>query len=164
MGTSVLFHWVSYSDPWCALRRKNVHTFFSSQGLCPCRGQRRTADRAARESSERFPEVTHFRRLSKLRYMCPCGEEMIAIQNGFRVRRWIVEVVHSWFNRFRKLLVGYENANYVYESLPKLAASIIIFQQIQTLFRNIFYIWNFPNGKRRKRKRSYFFEYCTTGT
>ena len=36
------------------------------------------------------------------------GEEKIAIQHGFKARRWIVEVVHSWFNRFRKLLVRYE--------------------------------------------------------
>ena len=25
-----------------------------------------------------------------------------------RARRWVVEVAHSWFNRFRKLLVLYE--------------------------------------------------------
>ena len=28
----------------------------------------------------------------------PRGEEKIAIQHGFKARRWIVEVVHSWFN------------------------------------------------------------------
>ncbi|NUN23996.1 MAG: transposase [Candidatus Jettenia caeni] len=27
---------------------------------------------------------------------------------GYKPRRWIVEVAHSWFNRFRKLLVRYE--------------------------------------------------------
>jgi hypothetical protein len=26
-----------------------------------------------------------------------------------KARRWVVEVCHSWFNRFRKLLVRYEN-------------------------------------------------------
>ena len=26
-----------------------------------------------------------------------------------KTRRWVAEVAHSWFNRFRKLLVRYEN-------------------------------------------------------
>ena len=47
----------------------------------------------------------------------PHGEEKIEIQNGFKARRWIVEVVHSWFNRFRKLLVRYEKTNAAYKSL-----------------------------------------------
>ena len=59
----------------------------------------------------------------------PRGEEKIAIQHGFKARRWIVEVVHSWFNRFRKLLVRYEKTNAAYESLLQLAASIIIFRK-----------------------------------
>ena len=58
------------------------------------------------------------------------GEEKIAIQHGFKARRWIVEVVHSWFNRFRKLLVRYEKTNAAYESLLQLAASIIIFRKL----------------------------------
>ena len=60
----------------------------------------------------------------------PRGEEKIAVQNGFKARRWIVEVVHSWFNRFRKLLVRYEKTNRAYESLLQLAASIIIFRKL----------------------------------
>ena len=60
----------------------------------------------------------------------PRGEEKIAIQHGFKARRWIVEVVHSWFNRFRKLLVRYEKTNAAYESLLQLAASIIIFRKL----------------------------------
>ena len=62
--------------------------------------------------------------------MPPQGEEKIAVQNGFKARRWIVEVVHSWFNRFRKLLVRYEKTNRAYESLLPLPASIIIFRKI----------------------------------
>ena len=60
----------------------------------------------------------------------PRGEEKIAIQHGFKARRWIVEVVHSWFNRFRKRLVRYEKTNAAYESLLQLAASIIIFRKL----------------------------------
>lgn len=60
----------------------------------------------------------------------PQEEEKIAIQNGFKAHRWIVEVVHSWFNRFRKLLVRYEKTNRAYESLLQLAASIVIFRKL----------------------------------
>jgi transposase len=27
---------------------------------------------------------------------------------GYKARRWVVERTHSWLNRFRKLLVGFE--------------------------------------------------------
>ena len=67
----------------------------------------------------------------------PRGEEKIAVQNGFKARRWIVEVVHSWFNRFRKLLVRYEKTNRAYESLLQLAASIIIFRKLDIIFLNV---------------------------
>ena len=61
---------------------------------------------------------------------CPRGEEKIAIQNGFKALGWIVEVVQSWFNRFKKLLVRYEKTNVAYESLLQLTASIIIFRKL----------------------------------
>ena len=34
---------------------------------------------------------------------------------GYRCRRWVVERTHSWFNRFRRLLIRWEKnvANYV---------------------------------------------------
>jgi putative transposase len=37
----------------------------------------------------------------------PRGEEAKAIkrQAGFKARRWVVELAHSWMNRFRRLLV-----------------------------------------------------------
>jgi hypothetical protein len=40
----------------------------------------------------------------------PCGEEKKEIEcnPNFRARRWVVEVCHSWLNRFRKLLVRFE--------------------------------------------------------
>lgn len=36
------------------------------------------------------------------------GEEARACRKGQRARRWVVERTHSWFNRFRKILVRYE--------------------------------------------------------
>ena len=42
---------------------------------------------------------------------------------GYKLVAWIVEVVHSWFNRFRKLLVRYEKLIETYEALLHLAAA-----------------------------------------
>ncbi len=43
----------------------------------------------------------------------------------YKPRRWVVEVSHSWFNRFRKILVRFEKLNERYEALLFMAASII---------------------------------------
>lgn len=45
-------------------------------------------------------------------------------------RRWVVEVAHSWFNRFRKLLVRYEKTHRSYLALNMLAAAIISFRRV----------------------------------
>ena len=55
-----------------------------------------------------------------------------------RARRWIVEVAHSWFNRFRKLLVRYEKLECSFLGLNHLAAAIIAFRKIK-LTINIIY-------------------------
>ena len=47
-----------------------------------------------------------------------------------RARRWIVEVAHSWFNRFRKLLVRYEKLERSFLGLNHLAAAIIAFRKV----------------------------------
>jgi len=41
----------------------------------------------------------------------PRGEEAKAItrEAGFKARRWVVERSHSWMNRFRRLLVRWDN-------------------------------------------------------
>lgn len=43
-------------------------------------------------------------------------------------RRWVVERSHSWFNRFRKLLVRYEKKEANYLALAHCAAAIICFR------------------------------------
>lgn len=48
---------------------------------------------------------------------------------GYRARRWVVEVSHSWFNRFRKLLVRYEKLADTYMALLHMAAAIIAFRK-----------------------------------
>ncbi len=59
------------------------------------------------------------------------GEEIQEKKDNpqFRCRRWIVEVSHSWFNRFRKLLVRYEKLTETYEALLHMAAAIIAFRK-----------------------------------
>ncbi len=47
-----------------------------------------------------------------------------------RARRWVVEVAHSWFNRFRKLLVRYEKLERSFVALNHLAAAIIAFRNV----------------------------------
>ncbi len=47
-----------------------------------------------------------------------------------KARRWVVEVCHSWFNRFRKLLVRYEKLEHTFLALNHLAAAIIALRKI----------------------------------
>lgn len=62
----------------------------------------------------------------------PRGEEIAEKDKNpsFKARRWVVEVCHSWFNRFRKLLVRYEKMDRSYLGLLMLAASIIVLRKI----------------------------------
>lgn len=55
-----------------------------------------------------------------------------------KARRWVVEVAHSWFNRFRKLLVRYEKLDRSFLALNHLAASIMAFRKIKS-GQNIIY-------------------------
>jgi putative transposase len=48
-----------------------------------------------------------------------------------RARRWVVEVAHSGFNRFRKLLVRYEKLNRSFVALNHLAAAVMAFRKIK---------------------------------
>lgn len=55
-----------------------------------------------------------------------------------KARRWVVEACHSWFNRFRKLLVRYEKLERSFVALNHLAAAIIAFRKVP-LSINIIY-------------------------
>ena len=68
------------------------------------------------------------------------GQEAIELKRGPRkkARRWVVEVAHSWFNRFRKLLVRYEKLDRSFLALNHLAAAIMAFRKIK-LNVNIIY-------------------------
>lgn len=58
-------------------------------------------------------------------------EEAEAKRNkpGYKARRWVVERSHSWFNRFRKLLVSFEKTKESYIALLSLAAAMICWRQ-----------------------------------
>ena len=49
-------------------------------------------------------------------------------------RRWKVERSHSWFNRFRKLLVRFEKTTAAHEALLHLAAAIITWRQVISIY------------------------------
>jgi transposase len=48
---------------------------------------------------------------------------------AYRARRWVVELSHSWMNRFRKLLVRYEKLTCSYKGLLMLACAFIAFRK-----------------------------------
>ena len=58
------------------------------------------------------------------------GEERQAKQEGKQARRWVVEVTHSWLNRFRKLLVRFEKKACNYEALLHFACALIIWRKL----------------------------------
>ena len=88
-----------------------------------CRPQVLVGEPAKREIEERG-YVPHVR---------PRGEEVAEMDKNpdFKARRWVVEVCHSWFNRFRKLLVRYEKMDRSYLGLLMLAASVIVLRKIK---------------------------------
>jgi len=64
------------------------------------------------------------------------GEEMQEKRENpsYKARRWVVEVSHSWFNRFRKLLVRYEKLTDTYMALLHMAAAIIAFRKTGVIY------------------------------
>jgi putative transposase len=46
-------------------------------------------------------------------------------------RRWVVEAGHSWFNRFRRLLIRWEKQAATYLGFVQLAACLIIYRKLR---------------------------------
>ncbi|MFV0665824.1 transposase [Denitromonas sp.] len=67
----------------------------------------------------------------------PRGEEKKLIEKdpSVKARRWIVELAHSWFNRFRKLIPRYEKTDLSYIALNTLAAAMIVLNKIMVIYR-----------------------------
>lgn len=47
---------------------------------------------------------------------------------GYRARRWVVERTHSWFNRFRRLLIRWEKSSANYLAMLHFACAWITFR------------------------------------
>ena len=62
----------------------------------------------------------------------PRGEEKKEKEQNpnFKARRWVVEVTHSFFNRFRKLLVRFEKKAANYLALLQFACAIIVWRKL----------------------------------
>lgn len=56
------------------------------------------------------------------------------INPDYKARRWVVEVTHAWFNRFRKILVRFEKLTDRYEALLHMAAAIIAFRKVGFIY------------------------------
>jgi putative transposase len=50
-------------------------------------------------------------------------------------RRWVVEVSHAWFNRFRRVLIRWEKRANLYLGFVQLAASLIVYRKLRRLQR-----------------------------
>ena len=62
----------------------------------------------------------------------PRGEEKLEIERNpdFHAHRWVVEVSHSFFNRFRKLLVRFEKKASNYLALVHFDCAIIVWRKL----------------------------------
>ncbi len=56
-------------------------------------------------------------------------EEDAEIKEAKKPRRWVVEVCHSWLNRFRKILVRFEKLTITHLGLLQLACSYLVFKK-----------------------------------
>jgi len=54
-------------------------------------------------------------------------------QSNYKPRRWVVERVHSWINRFRRLLIRWEKKPENYEAMLQFACGIIAWEQASLL-------------------------------
>jgi putative transposase len=50
-------------------------------------------------------------------------------QSNYKPRRWVVERLHSWINRFRRLLIRWEKKPENYEAMLQFACGIIAWEQ-----------------------------------
>jgi transposase len=70
----------------------------------------------------------------KSRYYEPhiqlCKEESEAMKNtDFKAHRWVVERIHSWMNRFRRVLTRWEKKVENYEAMLHFACGIIVWNK-----------------------------------
>jgi putative transposase len=80
---------------------------------------RRTTRRKQHLCADKGYDAQAVRRYARRRGYTPHirsrGEEQTQKRRGHRARRWVVERIHSWMNRYRRILIRWEKkaANYV---------------------------------------------------
>jgi putative transposase len=64
----------------------------------------------------------------------PKDEKELIIHDipNYRARRWVVERTHSWFNRFRRLLIRWEKKGKNYLGMLHFACAVIAFRAVDT--------------------------------
>ena len=79
-----------------------------------------------RESIQEFGFTAHIRSR---------GEEAQAIKReaGFKARRWVVELTHSWMNRFRRILVRWDKSPDNYIAFLHFACALIAYRAAELL-------------------------------
>ena len=77
-----------------------------------------------RQTAERYDYIPHIRSRGEEQ------QEKRAIP-GYRARRWVVEVCHSWLNRFRKILVRFEKKLATHLALPQFACAYIVLKRAE---------------------------------
>jgi hypothetical protein len=63
------------------------------------------------------------------------GEEALELRKdlGHRARRWVVERIHSWINRYRALLIRWSKKPINHDALLKFCFALITWQQMSTM-------------------------------
>jgi transposase len=110
------------------LVKRNTPALRRSKHLCADAGYRSVDNLCIIEAHGYIAHVVDRRKEAELKRRDPKK----------KARRWVVEVCHSWFNRFRKLLVRYEKLERSFLALNHLAAAIIAFRKVP-LSVNIIY-------------------------
>lgn len=77
---------------------------------------------ACRQAAQRQGYIPHIHSRGE-------GKEEPAWVPSYRPRRWVVEVCHSWLNRFRKILVRFEKNLDTHLGLVQFACAYIVLKR-----------------------------------
>jgi putative transposase len=77
---------------------------------------------ACRQAAQRQGYIPHIRSRGE-------EKEEQARMPGYRSRRWVVEVCHSWLNHFRKILVRFEKNLATHLGLVQFACAYIVLKR-----------------------------------
>ncbi len=77
-------------------------------------------DDGPRQLAYAFGLITHIRRRGEDRSATPA--------HPHTPRRWIVERVHSWRNRYRRILVRWEKLAITYEAMLQIVCAVTVWE------------------------------------